>query len=94
MPMGTSATIMSTTPHGVGIGAAKGITAKVTSAGKTASMGPMRKKSLADFAGSVSSLRMFLRPSAMGCSRPKGPTRLGPVRSWIHAETLRSASVV
>ena len=41
--MGMSATIMSTTPHGVGIGAAKGMTAKVTSAGNTEIMGPRMK---------------------------------------------------
>jgi len=32
-------------------------------------------------------------PSASGWSRPKGPTRLGPSRSWIQAESRRSSSV-
>ena len=38
--------------------------------------------------GYVSSFMMFLRPSATGCSSPRGPTRFGPCRSWIHAEIL------
>ena len=41
--MGTSATIMSTVPTGVGRGAAKGMTAKVTSAGMIESIGPRMK---------------------------------------------------
>src|SRR5688572_8950164 len=85
---------MGTTPHGVGSGAAKGTTANVTSAGIMEIIGPSTKNSLADVPGSVSSLRMFLMPSAIGCSRPIGPTRLGPIRSCSHALTLRSASVV
>jgi hypothetical protein len=94
MPMGMSATTMSTTPQGVFSGAAKGITAKVTRAGATEIIGPSTKKSFEDLAGRVSSLRMFLSPSAMGCSSPNGPTRLGPMRSWIQAEIRRSARVV
>ena len=43
MPIGTSATIMSTVPTGVGSGAAMGITAKVTTAGMMASIGPSTK---------------------------------------------------
>ena len=43
MPIGTSAIIMSTTPHRVGSGAAKGTTANVTSAGPIASIGPSMK---------------------------------------------------
>ena len=33
--------------------------------------------------GSVSSLIISLRPSANGCSSPRGPTMLGPLRSCI-----------
>src|SRR5580765_3671170 len=33
-------------------------------------------------------------PSAIGWSRPAGPTRLGPIRSWIQAETRRSTQVM
>ena len=93
MPIGMSAISMSTTPQGVGSGAATGITAKVTSAGTVARIGPRMKYSFAELAGSVSSLRKFLTPSASGWNRPKGPTRFGPLRSWIHAATRRSASV-
>lgn len=33
--------------------------------------------------GSVSSLIISLRPSANGCSSPRGPTILGPLRSCM-----------
>lgn len=33
--------------------------------------------------GNVSSLIISLRPSANGCSSPKGPTILGPLRSCM-----------
>lgn len=33
-----------------------------------------------DSVGFVASFVMSLSPSAMGCSRPRGPTRLGPFR--------------
>ncbi len=49
---------------------------------------------MADVAGRVSSLRKFLRPSATGWRMPKGPTRLGPYRSWMNPATLRSTRVV
>ena len=39
------------------------------------------------------SLRSILTASAIGCSRPNGPTTFGPLRSCIAARTLRSASV-
>jgi hypothetical protein len=44
-------------------------------------------------AGKVSSLRMFLSPSAAGWSSPAGPTRFGPRRFCIQALTFRSISV-
>lgn len=43
IPIGTSAMIISTSPHGVGSGAANGITAKVTSAGMIESIGASTK---------------------------------------------------
>jgi len=43
MPIGRSATTISTRPHGVGSGAANGTTAKVMSAGKMASAGARMK---------------------------------------------------
>ena len=57
------------------------------------SAGANRKSQRLASAGKVSSLRMFLSPSAAGCSRPAGPTRLGPRRFCIQALTFRSISV-
>src|SRR5580658_7436446 len=37
---------------------------------------------------------MNLTPSASGCSRPKGPTRVGPQRFWMCAETFRSSQTL
>src|SRR4051812_43266973 len=34
---------------------------------------------------------MNLIPSASGCSRPNGPTLVGPQRFWIRADTFRSS---
>ena len=47
----------------------------------------------ADLAGMIVSLKNSFTPSAIGCSRPNGPTTFGPLRSCIHPMTLRSASV-
>src|SRR5208282_3780398 len=44
--------------------------------------------------GVRSSLKINLAPSASGCSRPKGPTRVGPQRFWICADTLRSSQTL
>src|SRR5579871_2354904 len=41
----------------------------------------------------MSSLKNILAPSTIGWSNPHGPTRLGPLRSCIHAETLRSTRI-
>ena len=92
-PTGTSATTIGTTLFPSRSGDAKGITAKVMSAGMMESIGARVKKTPLASAGLVSSLRMFLIPSASGCPSPPGPTRLGPRRSCIHALTLRSRSV-
>ena len=48
------------------------------------------KKTLSTCDGITSSLRKNLPPSASGWSKPPGPTRLGPTRSCIQAETFRS----
>jgi hypothetical protein len=37
-----------------------------------------------------SSFKNALIASAAGCNRPNHPTRFGPRRSWMAAETLRS----
>ncbi len=78
IPTGTSAITIGTRPQGVGSGAASGITAKVISAGMIASIGARVKKTRCASPGFVSSLRMFLSPSASGCAIPPGPTRFGP----------------
>src|SRR5256886_11461800 len=84
---------MSTSPHGVGSGAANGITANVKSAGMKDIAGASMNRTLSAWAGRVSSLTRFLSPSAAGCNRPCGPTRFGPSRSCIHAQMRRSARV-
>tara|TARA_B100001123_G_scaffold49782_1_gene51083 strand:- start:41 stop:220 length:180 start_codon:yes stop_codon:yes gene_type:complete len=58
--------IMSTTPTGVGKGAAIGITANVTREGTRTNIGAKTKKALDAVEGSVSSLSKFLIPSAIG----------------------------
>jgi hypothetical protein len=106
-PTGTSATAMETSPACVnrpssgsvkskatGSGAAHGITAPTHSAGMNDMHGARKKRARFAVRGSVSSFRMFLMPSAMGCSQPPGPTRLGPRRFCIHAETFRSMNVM
>ena len=55
-----------------------------------ATIGAITKKILSTWAGMTSSLRNILPPSAIGCSNPYGPTRLGPKRSCTHAATQRS----
>jgi putative NADH-flavin reductase len=40
--------------------------------------------------GMMVSFSTSLRPSAIGCSKPKGPTTFGPLRSCDIASTLRS----
>src|SRR6266700_912317 len=74
-PTGRSATTIGTTPHGVGSGAANGITANVSSAGTNEINGASVNNALSAWAGSVSSFRKFFRPSAAGWSNPWGPTR-------------------
>ena len=43
--------------------------------------------------GTMISLKISLTASAIGCSRPSGPTRFGPGRIWIQPIALRSHSV-
>ena len=70
-----------------------GITAKATIAGITAMHGASQKTSLSAFSGTMSSLIMSFRTSAIGWSRPCGPTRRGPSRTCMKAMILRSSSV-
>ena len=71
-----------------------GTTARMIKAGTTVMMGARMKMSLSAPPGISSSLKISLRPSAAGCSRPHGPARFGPTRVWNRAATLRSAKVI
>jgi hypothetical protein len=72
---------------------ANGITAQAATAGMIISTGASRNSPLFAFDGRIISFIISLMPSATGCSRPSGPTRLGPMRIWIQPMTLRSHSV-
>ena len=67
-----------------------GTTAQATRAVMKAIIGAMMKRTPLALDGTIVSLSTSLRPSAKGCSRPNAPTTLGPRRSWIEAQTLRS----
>ncbi len=69
-----------------------GTTAKMTNAGATTRQGARTKAHLTARCGMTSSLTSSLATSAIGCSSPQGPTRLGPTRTWMKPSTLRSAS--
>ena len=60
----------------------KGITATTTRTGTTRTMGAMLNTGRSASSGTVSSLTISLTVSAMGCSIPKGPHRLGPSLDW------------
>ena len=75
----------STTP------ASNGITAQTISATVKVMIGAIRNSPLLALVGMIVSLRKTFRPSAKLCSRPHGPTTLGPRRSAIAAQILRSA---
>ena len=77
-PTGRSAIENDITPHGVGSGAANGITAQLTSAVQNAIAGASMKSTLLPAPGDSSSFMKFFNPSAAGCSSPPGPVRLGP----------------
>ena len=68
-----------------------GTTANVTSAGITASIGASAKRIWFASAGMNSSLKKSFSTSAIGCSSPSGPTRLGPMRACMWPAILRSA---
>ena len=75
----------STTP------ASNGITAHAISASVKVIIGAIRNTPLFAPDGMIVSFRNSLSPSAKVCSSPNGPTTLGPRRSCIAAQTLRSA---
>ena len=67
-----------------------GTTAQAISAVMKVIMGAMMNSIELALEGTMVSFSNSFRPSARGCSRPNGPTTLGPRRSWIEAQTLRS----
>src|SRR5208337_133229 len=68
----------------------KGITRKESNTGRKMTMGASRKTGRSTSSGVMSSLPMSFRASATVCTAPWGPTSMGPRRSCMWAETLRS----
>ena len=68
-----------------------GITAQPIRARTKVTIGAIRNTTLLAPVGTMVSLTNSLRPSARGCSSPKGPTVIGPWRSCMAPITLRSA---
>ncbi len=61
----------------------KGITAHTRNDGMKISAGASMNTNFSALAGVRSSLAKSLRTSAMGWSTPRGPTRLGPIRTCM-----------
>ena len=55
--------------------------------------GPRKNRPLLAAVGTMISLKISFTASAIGCSRPSGPTRFGPGRIWVQPMALRSQSV-
>ena len=72
----------------------KGMTATEQIAATKTTSGAKKKTGLSAARGIRSSLPSSLAPSASGCSKPFGPVRVGPIRSWNDASTLRSKYVM
>jgi hypothetical protein len=69
----------------------KGITAQASIARVKVMIGAMMNRPRLAEDGMMVSFRNTFNPSAKLCSRPNGPTTLGPRRSAIAAQILRSA---
>src|SRR5687768_17480926 len=70
-----------------------GMTAIETITTMIISIGAIVNSARSTPAGRNSSLNRNFIPSAMGWSNPRGPTRLGPMRSCTHDATLRSSRI-
>ncbi len=70
---------------------ANGISEPVVMAITTISVGASAWIKRLPSTGTMSSLNSSLNTSANGCKMPRGPTRSGPLRSWMNADTTRSA---
>ena len=73
---------------------ANGITAMTRNAETMIITGAARWTNWSADRGTMSSLVSSLNASAIGWSRPSGPTRLGPIRSWNRAATFRSSQTM
>ena len=71
---------------------ANGMAAQAMKARMKVSSGASRKTTLSAPAGTMISFRTNLKKSAKDCSRPNGPTTLGPLRICTPAQIFRSAS--
>jgi len=69
------------------------MTAHAASAGMMVMIGPSTKRPLLAAVGMMISFVSSFSASAIGCSRPKGPTRLGPSRICVKPMALRSHKV-
>ncbi len=67
-----------------------GITAQIATAGISTISGAMMYMPRLTALGTMTSLSSSLSTSAIGCSRPIGPTRFGPRRTCIQPMSLRS----
>ena len=72
----------------------KGITAQAAKAGMITITGAMKYKTLLDRVGEIISFMSNFKASAIGCSKPNGPTRFGPSRICIQPINLRSQRVI
>lgn len=85
--MNSRARFMLVSGNGMGIGA------QVVNAKVNAMIGERVNRIGEESVGFVGSFRMSLIPSAIGCSRPNGPTRFGPFRSCMCPSSFRSSRV-
>src|SRR5215210_6810699 len=67
-----------------------GTTANAANAAVVETRGASTNRIVSAAFGFNCSFRRSLNTSANGCSTPSKPTRLGPLRSWMYAQTLRS----
>src|SRR5690348_16727826 len=68
----------------------KGTTEKTMNAEATAMYGAKKKIQRSALSGMKSSLTSSLMPSAIGCSKPHGPTRIGPSLACMNADIFLS----
>ena len=72
---------------------ANGMVAKINRHGTRKMTGARLKIERSAASGTRCSFNINFTPSAIGCSRPCGPTRYGPIRDCRRAANLRSSSV-